>query len=89
MRGVDAGTPSAFSVGGFAGQAVDLHVTGGDFVIVPGLTERYELEPNDRVRAYAVSVKGTTVSIFVEAPAGDFATFTAVAERVLASVRWG
>ena len=53
------------------------------------LSDRYELEPNDRVRAYAVDVGGRTVTILVEAPAAEFESFVAVAQRVLESVRWG
>lgn len=89
MRGVKAGRPSPARIGGAVGQTVDLRVTGRDFVIVPGLSEGYELERNDRVRAYAVNVRGTTVSVFVEAPARDFPRFATVAQRILASVRWG
>jgi hypothetical protein len=89
IRGVQAGTPSLARIGGAKGQTVELHVKGADFVTVPGLTEAYELERNDKVRAYAVNVRGTTVSVFVEAPASDFPRFAAVARRVLASVRWG
>jgi hypothetical protein len=89
IAGVRAGATSAVTVGGAAGQRVDLEVTASDVVLVPGLTDRYELEPNDRVRAYAVSVGGKTVSILVEAPAAEIASFEAVAERVLESVRWG
>jgi Ca2+-binding RTX toxin-like protein len=89
LEGVDAGSPVSARVGRAAGQYVDLTVTAGDGAFVPGLTEGYELEANDRVRVYAVSVKGATVTILVEAPARDFATFTGVSSRVLASVRWG
>jgi hypothetical protein len=89
IAGVDAGAPSAVTVGGTAGQRVDLRVTASDVVLVPGLTDRYALEPNDRVRAYAVRVGGTTVSILVEAPAAELESFGAVAARLLESVRWG
>ena len=89
IAGVDAGAPSAVTVGGAAGQRVDLRVTASDVVLVPGLTDRYALEPNDRVRAYAVRVGGTTVSILVEAPAAELESFGAVAARLLESVRWG
>jgi hypothetical protein len=89
IAGVDADAPSAVAVGGAAGQRVDLRVTSSDVVLVPGLTDRYELEPNDRVRLYAVGVGGRTVTILVEAPTAEFETFVAVAQGVLESVRWG
>ena len=88
IRGVKASRPSPARLGRAVGQRIELHVTGADFVTIPGLSEAYELERNDRVRAYAVNVRGTTVSIFVEAPARDFARFTPIAQAVLASVRW-
>jgi RTX calcium-binding nonapeptide repeat (4 copies) len=88
VRGLRANAVGAVRVGGAAGRSLDLRVTGRS-VVLPGLTEAYALEPGDRVRAYVVSVQGTTVSIFVEAPARDFAKFSAIARRVLASVRWG
>ena len=89
IEGVDAGAPSAVTIGGAPGQRIDLRVSASDVVLVPGLCDRYELEPNDRVRAYAVDVGGRTVTILVEAPAAEFESFVAVAQRVLESVRWG
>ncbi len=89
LQGVEAGSPVSVRVGGASGQYVDLTVTAGDGAFVPGLTEGYELEAGDRLRVYAISVKGATVTILVEAPARDFATFSAVTGRVLNSVRWG
>lgn len=88
IRGVKASRPSPARIGGAVGQKIELHVTGADFVTIPGLSEAYELERNDRVRAYAVNVRGTTVSMFVEARARDFARFAPIAQAVLASVRW-
>jgi Ca2+-binding RTX toxin-like protein len=89
IEGVQAGAPTAATIGNVSGQRVDLLVTAGDMVLVPGLSDRYELEPNDRVRVYAVDVAGSTVTILVEAPAAEFQTFAQVAEAVLESVRWG
>lgn len=56
-------------------------------MLVPGLEDRYELEPDDRLRAYAVDVGGVTV-VLVEAPSAESARFFAEAERVLESVDW-
>lgn len=86
--GVEAGAPATATIGGSSGQRIELRVTGGE-TSVPGLSDRYELESNDRVRAYAVEVGGVTVSILVEAPTAESAAFFAEAERVLDSLRWG
>jgi hypothetical protein len=89
IPGVDAGAPVPATIGNAVGQRIEFTVTSRDFVVVPGLTERYEVERGDLVRAYALSVRGATVSIFVEAPAGTFAAFETVVDSLLASVRWG
>lgn len=88
IDGVGTGAVSSATVGGAAGQRLDLVVTSGDQVLVPGLDDRYELEPSDRLRVYAVDVGGLTVTILVEAPAPELAGFAADADEVLASVRW-
>jgi hypothetical protein len=76
------------TVGGAAGQRLDLLVTASDLVVVPGLTDRYELEPDDRLRVYVVNAKGVAVAIMIEAPSADFATFAAEAEAVVATYKW-
>ncbi len=43
IAGTQVSGPVAASVGGAAGQRLDLLVTASDIVAVPGLTERYEL----------------------------------------------
>ena len=48
----------------------------------------YELELDDRLRIYVVSVKGVSVAIMIEAPSADFATFAADAEAVVATYKW-
>jgi hypothetical protein len=88
IDGTEVTGPTPATIGGAAGQRVDLLVTADDIVVVPGLTDRYELEPNDRLQAYVVRVKGVSVAILVEAPADEFAGFSAAAEEVLASVTW-
>ena len=88
IAGTQVTGPVDASVGGAAGQRVDVLVTATEEVVVPGLTERYELEPNDRFRVYVVSVKGVAVAIMIEAPSAEFATFSADAETVLASSKW-
>jgi RTX calcium-binding nonapeptide repeat (4 copies) len=82
------GGPVEAPVGGAAGQRLDLLVTASDLVVVPGLTDRYELEPDDRLRIYVVNVKGVAVAIMVEAPAAEFETFFGDAEAVLSSLKW-
>ena len=84
-----ATAPVAATVAGRAGQHVDLTVEGTATaeVRVPGLTDRYELEPTDRLRVYAVTFNGATVTILVEAPADEFTTFLPAAEELLASVQ--
>jgi Ca2+-binding RTX toxin-like protein len=89
IEGVLASNRGAAEIGGSTGQRVDLLVTADDLVLVPGLADRYELEPNDRLRAYALPIGGATVSIFVEAPAADFDSFLRQAEDLLGSLRWG
>jgi hypothetical protein len=89
IEGVLASNRGAASIGDSGGQRVDLLVTASDLVLVPGLADRYELEPNDRLRVYALPVGGATVSILVEAPAADFDSFLRQAEDLLGSVRWG
>jgi Ca2+-binding RTX toxin-like protein len=88
IAGVDASPPAGAAVGGATGQRLDLTVTSGAIVRIPGLQDRYELEPTDRVRIYVVDVGGVTVTVLVEAPAGEFGAFAAEADDVLASVRW-
>lgn len=88
IEGVDAGAPASASVGGATSQRLDLVVTSGVQVLIPGLDDRYELEPTDKLRVYAVDVGGLTVTILVEAPATEFADFAAVGDELLASVRW-
>jgi hypothetical protein len=88
IAGTEVTGPVDASVGGAAGQRVDLLVTANDIVVVPGLTERYELEPDDRLRVYVVNVKGVAVAIMIEAPSSEFAAFSADAEAVVASYKW-
>lgn len=88
VQGVDASAPVPATVGGADGQRIDLLVTASEDVAVPGLTDRYELEPSDRLRVYVVSVRGLSVAILVEAQAADFAAFFTEVEEVLASVKW-
>jgi hypothetical protein len=88
IAGTQVTGPVDATVGGAAGQRVDLLVTASDVVVVPGLTDRYELEPDDRLRAYVVNVKGVAVAIMIEAPSVDFSSFAAEAEAVLESLKW-
>lgn len=88
IEGADAGAPASATVGGAAGQRFELVVTSSDQVSIPGLDDRYSLEPTDKLRVYAVAVRGVTVTILVEAPAAEFAAFAAEADEILASVRW-
>ncbi len=88
IEGVQASGETIATIGGASGRRVDLLVTADQLVLVPGLAERYELEPGDRLRAYAVGVNGATISVLVEAPAAEFQTFVPVAERLLDTVRW-
>jgi hypothetical protein len=88
MQGVRAEAPVPVTVGGATGQRVDLFVTATSEIIVPGLTAVYELEPNDRLRVYVVSVRGQAVAILCEAQTDEFAGFFAEADKVLASVKW-
>jgi hypothetical protein len=88
IAGTQVDGPVAASVGGAAGQRLDLLVTASDIIVVPGLTERYELEPDDRLRVYVVNVKGVSVAIMVEAPSAEFAAFAADAEAVVATYKW-
>ena len=88
IAGTQVTGPVAASVGGAAGQRVDLLVTASDLVVVPGLTARYELEPDDHLRVYVVNVKGVAVAVMVEAPSADFASFAAEAEAMVATYKW-
>jgi hypothetical protein len=88
IAGTQVTGPVAASVGGAAGQRVDLLVTASDLVVVPGLTARYELEPDDHLRVYVVNVKGVAVAVMVEAPSADLASFAAEAEAVVATYKW-
>jgi len=88
IAGTQVTGPVDTAVGGATGQRVDLVVTASEEVVVPGLTARYELEPNDRFRLYVVNVKGVSVAVMIEAPSADFATFSADAEAVVATYRW-
>ena len=88
IAGTQVSGPVAASVGGAPGQRLDLLVTASDIVAVPGLTERYELEPDDRLRVYVVNVKGVSVAIMIEAPSADYAAFAADAEAVVATYKW-
>ena len=88
IDGTQVTGPVAASVGGAAGQRVDLLVTASDLVVVPGLTARYELEPDDHLRVYVVDVKGVAVAVMIEAPSADFASFAADAEAVVGTYKW-
>jgi hypothetical protein len=88
IAGTEVTGPVAASVGGAAGQRVDLLVTASDLVVVPGLTARYELEPDDHLRVYVVDVRGVAVAVMIEAPSTDFASFAADAEAVVATYKW-
>ncbi len=55
---------------------------------MPGLSDRYELEPNDRVRISVVDVRGQTVTIVVEAPAAEWNAFLPTADAVVSSMRF-
>jgi Ca2+-binding RTX toxin-like protein len=88
IAGTEAAAPVDASVGGASGQRVDLLVTASENVVVPGLTDRYELEPADRLRVYVVNVKGVAVAVMIEAPFAEFATFSADAEAVVATYKW-
>jgi hypothetical protein len=88
IAGTELTGPVDASVGGAAGQRLDLLVTASDLVVVPGLTDRYELEPDDRLRVYVVNVKGVAVAVMIEAPAAEFGTFFGDAEAVLSSLNW-
>ena len=88
IAGTQVAGPVAASVGGAAGQRVDLLVTASDIVVIPGLTARYELEPDDRLRVYVVNVNGVSVAVMIEAPSADFASFAVVAEAVVATYKW-
>ena len=88
VSGIDVSAPASTNVGGATGQRIELVVTSGEQVLIPGLDDRYELEPTDKLRVYAVDVRGTTVTILVEAPAAEFAGFAAEVDETLASVRW-
>jgi hypothetical protein len=48
--------------------------------------EPYFVRPGDRIVMHAVDVDGTTVLVFVEAPAGGFDRFLQRATKVLRSV---
>lgn len=82
-----ANAPTPVVVGGASGQRID--VVSDDQVTVPGLAEHYELEPTDAVRIYAVDVGGRTLTIIIEAPESELASFAADAEQVLATVQFG
>ncbi len=88
MLGVQADAPVSATVAGAAGQRIDLFVTANTEILVPGLSAVYELEPNDRLRVYVVSVRNVSVAILVEAQTEEFATFFAEVEDILASVKW-
>jgi hypothetical protein len=88
IAGTQVTGPVAASVGGATGQRLDLLVTASDLVVVPGLTARYELEPDDRMRVYVVNVKGVAVAVMIEAPTADFASFAVDAEAVVATYKW-
>jgi hypothetical protein len=88
IAGTQVTGPIDASVGGAAGQRVDVLVTATEDVVVPGLAARYELEPNDRFRVYVVNVKGVAVAVMIEAPSAEFAAFSADAETVLVSLKW-
>lgn len=88
FSGVQADPAVNASIGGMAGKRVDLLVTAATEIPLPGLSAYYELEPNDRLRVYVVSVRGTSVAVIVEAPADEFVGFFAEVEDVLASVKW-
>jgi Ca2+-binding RTX toxin-like protein len=87
---VPTAAAAAVTVAGKAGQRIDLTVDGSatGLVRVPGLTDQYELEPTDRLRVYAIGVGSGTVTILVEAPVAEFASFLPVAEELLASVQF-
>ncbi len=92
LRAVDGLTPGASApatVAGLDAQRFDALTTASERVLVPGLEDRYELEPGDRVRIYVVDVRGRTVTIIVEAPAADWDAFLPLAEQVLASTAFG
>jgi Ca2+-binding RTX toxin-like protein len=89
VQGLRAEAAVAAAVGGRRGQRFDALVTGSETVLVPALSERYELEPNDRVRFYAIDVDGKAVTLILEAPAPLWSSFLRAAEQVLATVRWG
>ena len=86
IAGVTADPAAATTVSGFAGQRFDALTTATDLVLVPGLSDRYELEPNDRVGIYVVDVRGHTVTILVEAPAAEWNAFLPAAEAVVSSI---
>ena len=88
VTGLAADPPVATTVGGFAGQRFDALTTAADIVQVPGLSDRYELEPNDRVRISVVDVRGQSVTIIVEAPAAEWTAFLPTAETVVSSMRF-
>jgi hypothetical protein len=88
IPGVAADPPVAATIGGFAGQRFDALTTASELVLVPGLADRYELEPGDRVRIYVIGVRDRTLTVIVEAPAGDWDAFLPVAEQVLATLQF-
>jgi hypothetical protein len=88
LAGVTAEPPVAATVGGFAGQRFDALTTAAQLVVVPGLSDRYELEPNDRVRIYVIDVRSGTVTVIIEAPSAEWNAFLPVADAVVASLRF-
>lgn len=88
MSGVQADAPVPTTVAGAAGQRIDLFVTADTEILVPGLSAVYELEPNDRLRVYVVSVRSVAVAILVEAQSDEFAAHFEEVEGILASVKW-
>ena len=70
------------------GERFDLLTTASDTVLVPGLGARYELEPGDRVRIYVIDVRGSTVTILVEAPAADWEAFLPLGEQLFSSLNF-
>lgn len=88
MEGIEPSTPAAATIAGASGQRVDLTVTATTEILVPGLSAVYELEPNDILRVYVVSVRGVSVAVLVEAQADEFSAHFAEVEKIFASLQW-
>jgi hypothetical protein len=93
MPQVTSTDPVPVTIGGIAGQAIDVTVgPGGQIFFMSGPkseTTGWAFSPGYKVRMMALDVSGTLVLFMVDvSPAKDFATQMAIVQPVLDSIVW-